>query len=56
VTQFEANKKMTFREDKYGLVEVTMGSQTRKFSFQLIAQLPNKSVVDYIKSTFDMPK
>lgn len=47
---------MTFKEAKYGFIEVTMDGQTRKFSFQLIAQLPSESVVDYIKSTFDMPK
>ncbi len=38
-----------------GMVEVTYCGHTRIFSEQLIAQLPNRDVIAYIKRCFDTP-
>ncbi len=37
-----------------GFVDVTWNGQTRRFSEQLINQIPNKDVVNYIRSCFEV--
>ncbi len=38
-----------------GMVDVIYRGRSRTFSEQLIAQLPNQDVLDYIKRCFDTP-
>ena len=45
---------IVFEREHKDFFEISWNKQTRKFTKQLLAQLPNPDVIAYIKSTFEM--